>query len=283
MRPIRGVRAVGVVIPARDEQDRVVECLRSVRRSLHALPPSVDTAVTIVLDRCTDRTPELVLAELAGWPGATAVRVAAVGGTRAGSAREPEPAHIVAGSGVGAVRDLGVRLTMRRLRGYRPRQVWLLHTDADSQVPADWATAHLRCAAAGACGVAGTVDLRSTARLSAAALDRYQRIVDAGLTGAEHSHVYGANLGVRADAYLAVGGFPPDDPGEDHGLWSRLRAAGYPLAAPAAIQVTTSARTHGRAHGGLADLLRTLQDTTDPATLDEEPPLPEASDGDGGR
>jgi hypothetical protein len=79
------VRAVGVVVPARDEQDLVVECLRSVRRSLAALPPSVDTAVTVVLDRCTDATPELVVGELAGWPGAVPVRVAALGGRRAGS------------------------------------------------------------------------------------------------------------------------------------------------------------------------------------------------------
>lgn len=283
------MRAVGVVIPARDEQDRVLDCLRSIRRSLQTLPPTVDTAVTVVLDRCTDRTPELVLAALADWPRATAVRVAAVGGARAGSAREPEPAHIVAGSGVGAVRDLGVRLTLQRLRAHPPHRVWLLHTDADSQVPADWAPAHLRLAATGAAGVAGVVDLHSTARLSAAALHRYRRIVESGLAGAEHQHVYGANLGVRADAYLAVGGFPPDDPGEDHGLWSRLRAAGHPLAAPTGIQVTTSARTHGRARGGLADLLRTLQDA-EPAPGEQRvggphpvPPLRDASDGEGGR
>ena len=79
--------------------------------------------------------------------------------------------------------------------------------------------------------------------------------------GDTHRHVYGANLGVRADAYLAVGGFPPDGPGEDHGLWRRLGAAGYSLAQPTGVRVRTSARLHGRADDGLAGLLRSLHRT----------------------
>jgi hypothetical protein len=256
--------AVGIVVPARDEQDRVVECLHSVRRSLAALPATVDVAVTVVLDRCADATPELAVAELAGWPGAAAVRVAAVGGRRAGSARHPEPAHIVAGSGVGAVRDLGVRHTLRRLRRHRPERIWLLSTDADTTVPRDWVTGHLGAAREGACGVAGMADLRAPT-LSPAAMRRYLDVIDDGVVGAEHRHVYGANLGVRADAYLAVGGFPADGAGEDHGLWERLRAAGYPLVSPASPRVTTSARLHGRAEGGLADLLLSLQTGCRPA------------------
>jgi hypothetical protein len=263
------VDAVGVVVPARDEQDHVVESLRSIRRSLSALPRGTRTAVTVVLDRCTDATPELVVAELAGWEEAEPARVVSVGGRRAGSALHPEPAHIVAGSGVGAVRDLGVRLTLRRLRRHRAERIWLLNTDADTTVPEDWAFGHLDAARAGAHGVAGMADLRAPA-LSAAAMRHYRDLVDAGLVGSGHRHVYGANLGVRSDAYLAVGGFPADGAGEDHGLWARLRAAGYALVSPVTPRVTTSARLRGRAEGGLADLLRSLQagclpDPTDPA------------------
>jgi hypothetical protein len=68
--------------------------------------------------------------------------------------------------------------------------------------------------------------------------------------------VYGANLGVRADAYLAVGGFPPVGAGEDAALWRALAAAGLPTASPTSVRVRTSGRLHGRARGGLADLLR---------------------------
>jgi cellulose synthase/poly-beta-1,6-N-acetylglucosamine synthase-like glycosyltransferase len=253
-----GVRAVGVVVPARDEQDDVLACLRSVRAALARLPTGTPSAVTVVLDRCSDRTPELVAAELDGWPGAAALRVAALGGRRAGTARTPAVAHIVAGRGVGAVRDLGIRATLRRLRAFAPHDVWLLNTDADTTVPPDWALAHLREARAGASGVAGTAELRSAGELSPVALQRYRALVAAGLTRSGHRHVYGANLGVRADAYLAVGGFPPDCAGEDHGLWSRLRVAGHPLAAPRSPAVRTSPRLQGRAAGGLAALLRSL-------------------------
>ena len=90
------------------------------------------------------------------------------------------------------------------------------------------------------------------------ALRHYRALVERGMHGDTHRHVYGANLGVRADAYLDVGGFPPDGAGEDHGLWGRLRAAGYTLAQPVGVRVRTSARLHGRADGGLAGLLRSL-------------------------
>ncbi|MFP5070727.1 glycosyltransferase [Pseudonocardia nantongensis] len=39
--------------------------------------------------------------------------------------------------------------------------------------------------------------------------------------------VYAANLGVRADAFEQVGGFPDLASGEDHGMGARLRAAGF--------------------------------------------------------
>jgi hypothetical protein len=253
------VKAVGVVVPARDEQDNVVACLRGIRTALDQVPGGVRTAVTVVLDRCSDRTPRLVVDELADWPGAVALRVAAVGGRRGGTATGPEPAHIVPGTGVGALRDLGVRSTLRRLRRFAARDVWLLSTDADSTVPPDWALAHLREAAAGACGVAGLAELGPLGELSAAALRLYRQVVAAGLHGPRHHHVYGANLGVRADAYLAIGGFPHDGPGEDRTLWNHLERVGFPLATLNAPVVRTSARLHGRAGGGLADLLRSLQ------------------------
>jgi hypothetical protein len=180
------------------------------------------------------------------------------------AAAGPEPAHIVPGTGVGALRDLGVRSTLHRLRRFAARDVWLLSTDADTTVPPDWVRAHLREAAAGACGVAGLAELGPPGELSATALRLYRQVVAAGVHGARHHHVYGANLGVRADAYLAVGGFPHDGPGEDRSLWHRLERSGFPLATPARPVVRTSARLHGRAGGGLADLLRSLQAGSEP-------------------
>jgi len=255
--PVTAPHAVAVVIPARDEEDAIEACLLSVRESLRHLPPTVETVLTVVLDRCVDDTPALVDALTADWPGAASLRVLGAGERRvAGLGDGSGPAHIVGGSGVGALRDLGVRDALDRLRHLPPGAVWLLHTDADTTVPPNWATAHVELAAAGAAGVAGTVEL--TEGLSSWAARRHEQLVVAGTDGDAHHHVYGANLGVRADAHLAVGGFPVDGAGEDHGLWQALGAAGYPLRRPSGLRVRTSSRTCGRASGGLADLLRDL-------------------------
>lgn len=243
------IAAVGVVVPARNEQDRIVACLRSLRRALARLPTGTATAVTVVLDRCTDRTPDRVATMIADWPQAEAV-----------SARDTMPGadSAVAGSGVGALRALGLRRALTRLRAYPADRTWLLSTDADTTVPPDWACAHLRLAAAGAHGVAGLAELAGGAHLPPDVLQRYRALVASRQHGRHHEHVYGANLGFRADAYLAVGGFPIDGPGEDHGLWRRMTAAGHRLEHPTTVAVQTSARVRGRAEGGLADLLRSL-------------------------
>ncbi|MET0188870.1 MAG: hypothetical protein ABW212_07740, partial [Pseudonocardia sediminis] len=68
--------------------------------------------------------------------------------------------------------------------------------------------------------------------------------------------LYAANLGVRAAPFGEVGGFPAVVSGEEHALLDLLRRAGHRLVTGADIIVRTSARTQGRAAGGLADLLR---------------------------
>jgi hypothetical protein len=262
--PVTAVTAVGVVVPARNEQDRIVRCLTSVRQAFAHVSDGVATAVAVVLDRCTDATPERVAALVADWPNATILTVPPAGRPLA---RTPEVATIgravPRGRGVGALRDLGLRVLLNRLSDHPAAGTWLLSTDADTRVPPDWVHAHLRHAGDGVHGLAGLADLTTTDHLTAEALRRYRAIVQHGLHGVTHHHVYGANLGVRADAYLAVGGFPLDGSGEDHGLWQRLSAAGYTLTQPVGIRVRTSARRHGRADGGLAGLLRALHHDDD--------------------
>lgn len=157
---------------------------------------------------------------------------------------------------VGTLRHIGLQQVLRRLDGHPPDRVWLLSTDADTTVGPDWVRDHLRHADAGAHAVAGLADLDGALDPPAAAA--YDRILREGERGGGHTHVYGANLGVRADAYLAVGGFPAVPHGEDHALATRLRAAGYRLVTALDGRVRTSARTRGRAPGGLADLLAGL-------------------------
>ena len=75
-------------------------------------------------------------------------------------------------------------------------------------------------------------------------VERYQR---------PHRHVHGANVGCRADAYVAAGGFLALSSDEDVALAGAL--AGRRTVRTGAIPVLTSARRVARLHGGFADYL----------------------------
>ena len=222
---------VGVVVPARDEEDRIGARLESLAAAVRRA--GRPTVVCVVADRCRDAT-----AELARAAGVEVVR-------------NDRPLTI------GDVRNLGFRRVASRLGGVTER-TWLLGTDADTVVPPTWIADHLRYAETGVAAVAGAVDLDDPHRLPADALARYTRLVAARVAGRTHGHAYAANLGVRADAFLQVGGYPGVLSGEEHALLARLRHAGHRVLCPTDVRARTSARTTGRARGGLADLLCAL-------------------------
>lgn len=220
---------VGVLVPARDEEERIGSCLAAVATALAVA--GCPGRVCVVADRCRDATADVVRA---------------AGVTLLVNRRELP---------IGEIRNLAGR---RLVAGRVPDRLWLLSTDADTLVPPTWVRDHLHHAAAGAAAVAGAADLDDPHRLPADALARYTRLI-AGRTGTtHHGHAYAANLGVRADAFLAVGGFPAVVAGEEHALLDRLRQAGYAVRSPNDVRVRTSARTVGRARGGLADMLAAL-------------------------
>lgn len=233
------VDAVAVVVPAHDEEETIDACVRSIiaaaRRSCRRLPVSV----CVVADRCTDGTEHL--AREAGGEFDRFVTV---------SRSRPRP--------LGAVRNFGSRCATALLPRVRAERLWLLHTDADSTVPVTWIDDHLRHAFGGADAVAGRADVQDYSAITVRAQHRYQEHVRRGEDRFTHSHVYGANLGVRADVFHAVGGFPEVLTSEDHGLWLRVVEAGAAVCQPNDVRVRTSGRTQGRAPGGLAALLRTL-------------------------
>ena len=231
------ISAVAVVVPARDEHRHIRGCLRAVRHALARLPPGIAHSVCVVADRCTDDTAALARTELP-----------------AGQVVTNE-----ADRTIGEVRDLGVRTARGVLDGHSAAQVWLLSTDADTVVHPDWARRHVLLADLGFDAIAGVAHLDRPAGPTRAAVEHYAAVVGRARGHWGHGNVYGANLGVRADAFDAVGGFGPVPVGEDHDLWHRLGAAGY-ARHHADIPVVTSGRRHGRARGGLADLLATLGD-----------------------
>ncbi|MFF4650813.1 glycosyltransferase [Streptomyces sp. NPDC001380] len=242
------IRAVAVVVPAHDEVRLLGPCLESVRRAAaHPRLRGVPVRVVVAADACRDGT-----AVLARAHGAAVVETAV---HSAGRARA-----------LGTARALAVLLS--RTGGPAERQTWLAHTDADTRVPACWLAHHLEAAAAGFHAVAGTVEVDDWAgHLPATAL-RFRRLYEAhraapgaagGVPGQGHPHVHGANLAVRADAYLRAGGFPSAAVGEDHALTAALEAAGYRIRRTEECPVRTSARRTPRARGGFGDLLLGLE------------------------
>lgn len=229
------IDSIGVVVPARNEQASIAPCLLALKAALAATPRTISTAVCVVLDRCTDRTNEVI------------------------AACAPDLDILVnrAPNTLGEVRDLGVRRVLTML-GERADRTWLLNTDADSVVPAEWVLHHLSYADRGVQAVAGLATIVDWYGHSETTRRRYAALVEGMRHGRWHDHVYGANLGIRADVYLGVGGFAPLSTGEDQDLWNRLENARIRLARPTGAPVITSARTQGRAAGGVAQLLHEL-------------------------
>jgi glycosyltransferase involved in cell wall biosynthesis len=230
------ITQVAVVIPAADEQDRIAACLRAIsraRRRLLASNPNIERVdIIVVLDACRDRTPDIVARFAAG-----------------------QPVHTIASTArrVGTARQLGAALAIANL--VPTRHLWIANTDADSTVPSDWLTSMVRAADAGVEVVLGTV-------LPGAELPRALRVAWLAQHHLHdgHRHVHGANLGIRADTYLAVGGWRADlASDEDVDLADRAAAAEVPILRSAAIPVVTSARMVGHAPGGFSSYLRHLR------------------------
>jgi hypothetical protein len=180
------ISAVGVVVPARDEQRRIGRCMRALLVALRALPPSLDGSVCVVADRCRDDTAGLAGAVLGSG------RVVVNHADRT----------------IGEVRDLGCRHVLTMLSRLEPAEVLLLCTDADSVVAPDWASEHVRMIDSGVHATAGTIELAGRPALPPLVAERYTAVVaDAG--GPEgHGNVYGANLGGRRLRRGRVGGGP---------------------------------------------------------------------------
>lgn len=233
------IGAVGVVVPARDEAATIGACLDAIAHALRRLPARVDRAVCLVADRCTDGTANAAAAAFGCWEPGLVCRTEA-------------------DRTIGEVRALGTRRCLSLLAGHRPDETLLLSTDADSRVDPGWAGEHLARAEEGHHAIAGSAELTSPSELRPLARWRYQSVLDDALGPDGHGNVYGANLGVRADAYAAVGGFAALRTGEDHDLWNRLGRAGFRRCYDDRARVVTSSRLSGRAPGGLAALLRDL-------------------------
>ena len=232
---------IDVVVPVHDEEDSVarsLDALSAAVASLGTAHPDVVVGVTLVLDGCTDATAEVVRgvrAADAAWSG--------------GALHVRTSAHV----GVGRARALGAaHARSSAAPTIEPARHWLAHTDADSRVHPDWLVQQVDALSAGAHLLVGAV-VPDPDDLDPDVLDRWVR---AHPPGATLGHVHGANLGIRADAYTALGGFDPVPEHEDVRLVERARALGFDVRATTDLPVVTSGRFTGRTPGGYAEHLR---------------------------
>ena len=227
------IHAVGVVVPAHNEEALLPYALASLQvAAAHPALAGIEVHVLTVLDGCTDGS-------------------ALVGGSATIS---------IDARNVGVARRAGFTELLARSAQLPADQVWLTTTDADTTVPSDWLAVQLELAAAGAEAVVGTVRVVDWTEQPAITRARFDATYGRPADG--HRHVHGANLGVRADAYLDVGGMPELAVSEDVALVAALRHADCGVVSTGRIPVVTSARRESRVTGGFAHHLERIAGRT---------------------
>lgn len=228
-----------MIIPAANEEHQIGRCLSAVaaaRRHLYRASATITVRTVVVLDGCRDRTAMIAAAS-------RDVQTVAIAAGNVGSARAAGACAALAGAGP-------------------PGELWLASTDADSRVPVNWLTAMVTDARRGAHLVLGTVIPGEGLGPRARAEWLRRHHLREG-----HPHVHGANLGIRGDCYLSLGGWPPLATGEDTELARRAARTGHlRISRTASIPVVTSVRQDGRAPRGFSSYLREIGVTTTQAS-----------------
>ena len=226
---------MAVLIPARSEEALLPRCLHSVLHAASCLPAEVTCDVVVVSDRSQDRTVSIAQSML----------------------REHGTVVQTMAGNVGTARSMAAATALDRLRMGRvsdPSRCWLANTDADCEVPREWLANQFELARRGFHAVAGIVDVDCFRDHLPVVESRFRQTYHIHADGS-HTHVHGANLGVRADAYVRAGGWSPLETAEDHDLWCRLRETGARHVSDSSLRVVTSGRRVGRAPLGFADAL----------------------------
>lgn len=224
------------VVPAHDEEKSIGTCVGAVIDAAYAATVPVD--IVVALDACTDNTAEAL--------------------KRFGpQVRGVEMTY----RNVGFTRRAGVEAALAGLPDdVDLDETWILSTDADSVVPPDWISRQLDLANRGCDAVVGTVEPNWKDDGRPVAIHRLYESRYNAVAG--HQHIHGANLGVRASAYRAVGGFDTLSCSEDVALVKNLREDGFNVLAVADIPVLTSTRVSHRAPGGFSSYLSQLEALT---------------------
>lgn len=253
---------IAVVVPAKNEADRIAGCLSALAVSAAHLP-DVSVGIVLVVNNTTDDTVARARDWAAGLRGEAALVVID---------HHFEPAR----SGVGHARRLGFELALDSM----PDDGVFLMTDADTHVGPTWIVDNL-CELRGADVVCGCVDAIAdeqrqlppeisrhgswesdyvaTALQLAAALDPLPHDPRPA-----HHNGAGASMAFRKSVYQAVGGLPALQVGEDRAFVEQAEALDFRIRYSDRPVVYTSCRMTGRTDGGMAGALRERRDLPDP-------------------
>lgn len=244
--------AMVVAIPVKDEAQRITACLASLAEQVEVAFGEV--AVLLLLNNTADGTADAVRALDAQLPYALEMRQVEL----------PEPY-----ANAGWAR----RLAMEAAADWVAPGGLILTTDADTVMDIDWIAANRREIDKGVDAVAGYVmaDPMELMELPPAILERgrleweYQQLAAELVARADpdpadpwprHNQNCGASAAITAEAYRRIGGLPPRPVGEDRALFESVRRLDGKIRHSLDVQVVTSARTDGRALGGLSDAIR---------------------------
>jgi hypothetical protein len=249
-----------VCVPARDEAGTIATLLRALAEQTVTGP----VRVALCVNNSSDAT------------AAVAMQAAASSGGRIDLTCETVTfaapnAH--AGSARRAAMDLGDRLL-------RSDDDMLISTDADCRPPPEWIEAIMACADDRTV-IGGRIVLDEDEPLPApfvALRERFDRYwatvrevedrVDPSPHDPQprHGDHTGASLALSRGLYRRAGGVPVVETGEDRALVDAAIGSGGRLVHPVTVWTRTSARTTGRATGGMAaDMQRMARDATNGA------------------
>ena len=232
MQPAEFPSRIVVVIPAHDEAVELPRCVEAIGAAAALAPCPV--LVVVVLDACDDGSDDL-----AGRFGPD-VHFIEVDERSVGAARAAGFAYARAAHGT---------------EGIGESSIWYATSDADTAVDPGWLLSQTRSRADMVLGLVRIADWRRT---PGSAIRRYLEAYKAKIWPDGHAHVHGANMGFRADAYWAAGGFAPLTSDEDVDLVRRFEDLGFDVHRDRRISVATSARAVGRAPRGFAAHLRSM-------------------------
>jgi glycosyltransferase involved in cell wall biosynthesis len=240
-----GRKDTAIIIPARNEADRIGACLTSL-----AAGDMARAVVVLVVNNTTDAT-----ADVARDVGS-------------GLGLHLKVLERILVHGVGQARRIGCAVALDLL----PDLQTLATTDADCLLAPDWLARNLDHLARvdAVCGKIGIIPAEAgiTERMDqtlACHEGTYRQLVlqvfarfgaHSGDIADTHAEAAGASLACRKAAYLAVDGFAAIPCGEDRRIVRAWRMSGHRVMHADDVKAHASARLDGRAAGGMSDALR---------------------------